>query len=149
MVVDLNALLDKTVERFLLLLKQEFEELSEEQSSNVVFFVKWGFDGSSGHSQYKQRCQDQDLDDSHVFLTSMVPLKITAGSKIIWENDRPSSPRYCRPIRLQFRPEKLEVTLEENQRMQDAINRLKVRICKNNLADFITYIHSIRRTSKL
>lgn len=47
-------------------------------------------------------------DKNTIFMFSMVPLRITAklkktGSKIVlWENDRPSSTRFCRPIKFRY-----------------------------------------------
>lgn len=46
--------------------------------------VKWGCDGSSGQSNYKQIA---DFDDSSIFMSSMVPIRIHSKNqpeKIIW-----------------------------------------------------------------
>jgi hypothetical protein len=44
---------------------------------------KWGFDGSSAQSNYKQRSEMADFDDSSVFMTSLVPLKLEAENVVI------------------------------------------------------------------
>jgi hypothetical protein len=55
----------------------------------------------------------EDVNDSDVFVTSVVPLQLystkTSGDDIIlWQNPRPSSVRYCRLIWLQFEKETAE-----------------------------------------
>lgn len=46
---------------------------------NLIFQV--GFDGSSGHSSYKQAFHGLDADDSSVFITCVVPLRLVSGEK--------------------------------------------------------------------
>lgn len=68
-------------------------------------FSKWGFDGASGQSRYKQMFQNRDADDSSVFKTTIVPIVLDCGSQpyiSYWKNDKPSSTTLCRPIRLEF-----------------------------------------------
>lgn len=47
----------------------------------------------------------------------MVPLRLIAyifdEKKIVWQNNVPSSVRYCRPIRIRFIRESKDVTCEE------------------------------------
>lgn len=72
--------------------------------SLFIIKYKWGFDGSSSHSIYKQRyLEDIDSTDSQMFLTSIELLQtITKRDNdledIIWENPHPSSTRFCFPI---------------------------------------------------
>ena len=56
---------------------------------------KWGFDGSSGQSNYKQGYMDKQIDDS----SSILRVR-SCPSKIIWQNIRSSSTRFCHPIRI-------------------------------------------------
>lgn len=51
---------------------------------------KWGFNGSSGNSEYKQKLGNESSDAS-VFITSFVPIQIicyqsVSQSKIVWQN---------------------------------------------------------------
>jgi hypothetical protein len=59
-----------------------------------------------GQCRYKQKWNE---DDGNVLTTSMVPLQLYGfyGDKktIIWQNSRPSSTSYCRPIRFRFTKE--------------------------------------------
>jgi hypothetical protein len=64
-----------------------------------------------------------------MFLTSLVPLQLynekSGGDKvIIWQNPRPSSTRFCRPIRFQFKKETTELTVQEPTDIEEQISRL-------------------------
>lgn len=58
-------------------------------------------------------------DDANIFFTSVVPLQLKATDKVtnaitvIWKNPRPSSPRFCRPVKIQFVHENTEATVTE------------------------------------
>lgn len=83
-------------------------------TGSYILFCKWGFDGSSGFSQYKQTTL-VGSNDSSLFVTSMVPVRLTNELKdnIIWQNPACSSTRYCRPIRLQYAKETTELSQDE------------------------------------
>jgi len=51
---------------------------------HLTLTSKWGFDGSSGHSEYKQKSVE-DLKDSSIVLSCLVPLEISTvcGLKIL------------------------------------------------------------------
>lgn len=108
---------------------------------------KWGCDGSSGHSEYKQTpvpirsetSSDEDEDDapslppsdSHLFLFSLQPLSLvgteeTTGNEItLWRNKKPSSTKYCRPIKFLYIKETAEVIKAEVQKMRSQIEELE------------------------
>ena len=82
------------------------------KTKKLVLVSKWGCDGSTGHSQYKQKASSENLSDNDLFLSSVVPLPLHLekdSNTILWQNPRPSSPRLCRPIRFQFKKENLEL----------------------------------------
>lgn len=61
-------------------------------------------------------------------MTSMVPLRLTSfydKNIIIWNNNRPSSTRYCRAIQFQYTKETTEKIKSEKQRMDDEIAQLR------------------------
>lgn len=106
--VPLQNLLDHTATRLLAAQADVLQRLSERE---LTLFSKWGFDGSSGHSQYMQKFQATSSDDKFVFLTCMVPLKLITNdseSKIVWCNLQSSSPRFCRPINIYFKQESVD-----------------------------------------
>ena len=72
-VVPLQSLLDHTALR--LLESQSDEDLSS-LDPDLTLVAKWGCDGSSGHSIYKQRFSAPGCSDESIFLTAMVPLEV-------------------------------------------------------------------------
>jgi hypothetical protein len=114
--IKLQALLNHTVQRLLKTLS--FAEESPQRFSKLVFTVKSGCDGSSGHAEYKQtpvpiqsKTSDEDEEapalppsDSHLFLFSLQPLSLVGTEDVlgnetthtVWQNRKPSSTKYCR-----------------------------------------------------
>lgn len=122
--VKTQAILDLTVERLFKVLNNVVEPLGHENLKNMCLISKWGFDGSSGHSAYKQAFHGPEASDSAVFITSFVPIRLLCDEKIIWQNPRPSSTRYCRPLKISFLKESIEVSLAEKLRVDKEIKQL-------------------------
>ena len=127
--VPLQSLLDHTIQRLLQTnsCAEKISNLSDTHLQNLIAVYKWGCDGSSGHSQYKQK-SEEDFSDENIFVTSIVPVQLYAildEQKVnIWENERPSSTRYCRPIRFRFLKETSDVTREEKDHIDRQIASL-------------------------
>lgn len=124
--VKLQQLLDHTASR-LLINNNNLEECTNEELIDISVTYKWGFDGSTGHSQYKQRYSDGSTlsNDSSIFFTSIVPIKMeTTNGKILFQNPVPSSTKYCRPIRFQFLKETTDISKNEQQYITDQIDDL-------------------------
>lgn len=124
--IELQALLDHTTTRLLQVCKENVN-----LHTNLTLICKWGFDGASNQSTYKQHFVNENALDSSVFVTSLVPIKLTNGSDIIWMNEYPSSTRYCRPIRFHFTHENAEICKKEYERMEHEINNLISTKCGN------------------
>lgn len=127
--VKLQSLLNHTCSRILKLQADVITSLKPEVTVNLRLLCKWGCDGSSGHSEYKQGFTNEDSSDASIFLTSIVPLQIVGSDNehkeiVIWKNPRPSSPRYCRPIRVQFLKETVVSTNLERQHVENQIESL-------------------------
>lgn len=130
--VTVQALLNHTSERVINVQKEIICGLKSKQSNNLRLISKWGFDGSSGHSSYKQmfigtRTQG-DADDSSVFISSIVPIRLVCGNSdntnVVWQNPRPSSTRYCRPIKINFAKESTQLAIAEKNRISAQIKNL-------------------------
>lgn len=95
--------------------------------AELIIRYKWGFDGASGQSEYKQKfnCDSSNFTDKSVLMTSLVPLRIQSGSTILWQNPRSSSTRYCRPITFEFTKETKEAIIEQRKTIQQQIDSLK------------------------
>lgn len=135
--IPLQELLDHTSNRLLVLQKDVVTFVAANQiKSNEVTFklqIKWGFDGSTGQSQYNQKFSDEIVEESHtndesLLATTIVPLRMTLNNNdncVIWNNTTPQSVRWCRPLHLQFVKETKEVTLNEKLAVEKEINLLK------------------------
>ncbi|GBL88809.1 Enolase-phosphatase E1 [Araneus ventricosus] len=126
----LQDLLNHTVKRLVKSLDEVFLSF-EDNVNNICLISKWGIDGSSGQSEYKQHFEDTTATGASIFVSSLVPLKLIFGSldeqhTAQWQNPRPSSPRYCRPIRLQFVPKSTQILKQEADIYSDAVKALKI-----------------------
>lgn len=124
-VLPLQSLLDHTTCRLLSTLdleNQHFENL------NFTLITKWGMDGSSGQNEYKQAFEG-NYSDSNLLLTCLVPLQLNTtngqSAKIyVWQNPHPASTVYCRPLKMQFLKETIEISKKEKSHMDQEILNL-------------------------
>lgn len=124
--INLQDLLNHTASRLLTYLKDVLCGSQIEECNSFELISKWGCDGSH-QAQFKQKMEN-DASDSHIFQSSFVPLRLIYGAKkdqILWQNPTPSSPRYCRPIRIRFVKETVDVIQEEINYVQDAVSTLQ------------------------
>lgn len=135
--VELQSLLNHTATRILESQKDVLSTLPDKViQDDLLLMGKWGFDGSTGHSQYKQKFLDPNTTDEHLFVTSYVPLQLICKSTtsdpdvIVWKNPRPSSTRYCRVVRFQFAKETQDLTLQEESYFNNKIANLQSTIFK-------------------
>lgn len=71
--VDLQDLLNHTASRII----ASMPWFSDDHGAvNLSLVCKWGFDGSSGYSPYKQIWGDPNASDDSLFATSVVPLRL-------------------------------------------------------------------------
>ncbi|GBP11503.1 hypothetical protein EVAR_102683_1 [Eumeta japonica] len=93
-----------------------------------------GCDGSSGHSNYSQRYStgQESKSNTSLFAVCLVPLRLqtTNGTHIIWNNPRPSSTRFCRPIKLVFENETTELAKKEIENIERQIADLQLTFIK-------------------
>lgn len=122
--IKLQALLDITTRRIMmpLVINSDCQELT--------LISKWGFDGASNQANYKQKIQtdnettESDLDDSSIFMGSLVPIKLVCGEQVIWQNDSPNSSYWCRPIFFEFGKENKITILREKSAIEEEIANL-------------------------
>jgi hypothetical protein len=70
-------------------LNSYFEHVSHQQISfNLI--CSYGFDGSSSQSNYKQKFENHDHDDSSLFATTIIPLQLrNEQNHVLWQNPIP------------------------------------------------------------
>ena len=138
--ITLQGLLDHTIRRLILVQKDVLVQIEHVQNEplHLKLMIKWGCDGASGHSTYKQQFANESegerRDDANLFVISLVPLQMIATSEqstskglnkiVVWQNVRPSSTRYCRPIKLLFQKETVEFTRQQIGSIQNEIDNL-------------------------
>ena len=133
--IKLQSLVDHTIMRIVSVQQEVLKQtVSEEDTINIIF--KWGCDGSSGQSLYKQKFKNDGSDetcysDSDLFVVSIVPLQMYSTRNgnldnkiILWQNNRPSSTRFCRPIKLLFEKETKEMAKREIHLIEKQIEEL-------------------------
>lgn len=147
--VSLKALLDHTGKRIFDMQKEVLLQYIQqvldpaEKELETIFICSYGFDGSTGHSPYKQRYQDAKPNasntDESLFATSLIPLRwSTKDNVILWNNRASQSTRFCRPISLQYVKESadiiatqkasIEAEIDELQALEVDLNNVNVRI---------------------
>ncbi|XP_036148284.1 uncharacterized protein LOC118647442 [Monomorium pharaonis] len=125
--VSLQSLLNHTASRLLQTCETVLISLGT-SVQKLELIVKWGFDGSSGQSQYKQNASSGlKSSDHNLFATWLVPLQLrytfpNGNMAILWSN--PRSVRYSRPLRFQFLKETATVIRTEEEYVTSQITKL-------------------------
>lgn len=141
--VKLQDLLNHTSLRLRKYLELVIETISEQEKASLRLIIKWGCDGSQ-QSQYKQKFESLTDTDANIFQSSLVPLRLQSETngqiRILWQNPVPSSPRFCRPIRIRFIHETVDVTNDEIRYIETQTKNLnKTEISTANGMLSITY----------
>lgn len=132
--VPLQALLKHTAERIVQMQEEViFRAMDAIQciESKLTFICSWGFDGSTGHSAYKQRHvsnneDESESDDKSLFATTLIPLCLNSEHGVLlWNNRSSQSPRFCRPIQLRYVKESKDVILQQKQAVENEIDKLQ------------------------
>lgn len=93
---------------------------------------------------YKQLTVGASQDDT-IFVTSLVPLRVVDNitNEVVWQNPACSSTRYCRPIRLQYVKESVDISKNEEKYISDQINSLAKFECEFGTINFILQLTMI------
>lgn len=106
-------------------LEDVLQNLNIGEINSLELVYKWGCDGSQ-QRQYKQKFENSFDSDANIFQSSLVPLQLTSvKNTLLWKNPTPSSPRYCRPIRIRFIHETTDITNEEIEYIKNQIENLE------------------------
>lgn len=130
--VSLEDLLNHTIGRIVLLQEDVLFNVFTSTSQNCItttMILSYGFDGSSGQSLYKQTFANFCGNDSSIFATTLIPLRLISNDNIvIWNNPTPQSVRFCRPIKLEYVKETKDHVLKEKQNLDDQIQHLDMLV---------------------
>lgn len=111
--VGLQELFDHTFQRIVKIesVVSVLEKMPPDELENLELVFKYGMDGSGGHQLYKQGFSKGECDlgsDGSIFLICAVPVELRvkgSNKKVVWKNKKPSSTRFCRPIKFIFAKE--------------------------------------------
>lgn len=120
--IKLQAILDLTASRLLKCVTVK------DDCKDMKLISKWGFDGASNQATYKQKMVSKTgdhVDDSSIFMGSLVPIKLVSGQNIIWENESPNSAYLCGPLFFKFIKENKETITETMTSLETEIGNLK------------------------
>lgn len=125
--VTLQSLVDHTVARLFTAHRQELQITDSNKAAEITAIYKWGCDGSSGHATYRQSFDNIDacMIDQYMFAVCLVPLQIVFGSTVVWQNTKPSTTRYCRPLKLLCQKETAELVISEVQNVESQIAQIQ------------------------
>lgn len=114
------------------LLKAQESVLTTTKLDSLTLICKWGGDGSSNHSNYKQKFKAEGCSDSSLFVLSFVPIQLRATdnpTNVLWQNPSPSSTRLCRPLKFLFAKETEEMSVQEFEVIRNQIENLQNLDC--------------------
>jgi len=150
--ISLQELLDHTIIRLIESFRDDLKTLAIIPNC-LKLISKWGCDGSSGLSRYKQKFTIESNIDDSIFISSFVPLQLYADSSdlptkkiVFWSNPRPSSTRYCRPIKFQFVKETEEVITNEYEYIEKQIKILQPTKVHINPTEILNVKHEMVMT---
>lgn len=125
--VPIDKLLDHTARKIVKLCEDKLIKFMDDNQINslsVEMINKYGFDGSSGQSQYNQEI-DSDSSDANLFAVTLSPLVLKCEKLHFWENPSPSSVRHCRPISLEFVKESKELNVNTKKIIETQISEME------------------------
>lgn len=132
--VPLADLLNHTISRIILLQENVLINLFEFlncTNMRATMICSYGFDGSSGHSNYKQKFSNSSCDDSSIFATTVIPLRLVSSKNdVLWDNPTPQSTRFCRPLKIQYTKETKNHVLKEKADLDEQVKKLSPLECK-------------------
>lgn len=133
--VPLEMLLKHTAERIIKLQSEVLSSIMERKQTDILYaelIVSYGFDSSSGYTNYKQQFQkagSSQMSDSSLLATTIIPLRLLESSgNILRNNCTPQSTRFFRPLKLEYTKENRENILKEKQNIEEEINALNTLV---------------------
>lgn len=93
---------------------------------HLVLYVKYGFDGTNAN-RYKQKTTENSSVLDYMFCSCIVPLQLVDRDTghVYWTNSKPSSTRFCRPIKILYAKETDELCKMVEADIKAQIDRLE------------------------
>lgn len=130
--IPLQALVNHTTNRLLVAQQSALDIIAKRQNENTTILEllwKCGLDGSGCHSVYDIKYDEgryNGISEENIFSAFVCPLRLyVKGSKtLLWNNPVPSSPIYCRPLRVIFQKETATLIRSEWESLKAEIDNL-------------------------
>lgn len=125
--IRLQNLIDHTLLRLLEFQKEVVERtVATHPMEDFTMIYKWGCDGSAQQSTYRQPFSERgnEQTDEYFYAVCIVPLQLRNSDIVLWQNPRPSSTRFCRPIKLMFQKESEELIRSEISNVKRQITNI-------------------------
>jgi len=94
----------------------------------LEIIIKYGFDASGSHSLYAMKVNEMssEVAETQMFASFICPIRVICKETkaILWQNPVPSSPVYCRPLRIKFAKETKELIRSEHNSIESEIQDL-------------------------
>ena len=133
--VHLQELLNHTCSRILQIPEVLAKIAEYGPQLSLVMTSKWGCDGASNPSRYKQIFSDGTTDAS-IFMVCLVPLTLEVdgqeGRQIIWRNPQSGSTRNCRLISIEYTKETSDKTRMAVKEIEEQIESLILSSVETN-----------------
>lgn len=141
--VPLQNLLDHTVKRLLKDHESAIDiclakgNLQGEEKLILELTTKYGIDGSGDQALYSMKYDQREHSDAcetSIVSSFICPVRLclSGSNNVIWQNPAPSSPYYCRPVKLSFKKETADHTRQDISQLQEAIQHLVPTLTDNS-----------------
>jgi len=127
--VKLSSLLEHTCRRVVQHRRAEIVanfHADQTLTKEATMIFSWGMDGAGNQAKYKQRGEKPGfVQESHLFVISVVPLQLGNENDVYWQNPKPQSPLFCRPLKILFEKEDKALVLQERESVLQEIMKLR------------------------
>lgn len=132
MFIPVQALVNHTTNRLLVAQQSALDIIANSESENTTkleLLWKCGLDGSGCHSIYDIQYDEGRYDgisEENIFSAFLCPLRlyVKGSNTLLWNNPVPSSPIYCRPLRVIFKKETATLIKSEWDSLKTEIDNL-------------------------
>lgn len=143
--VSIQSLLNHTVQRIVEYQTDvivQYLNKTHIQEIETVIICSWGFDGSTGHSGYKQKfgASSAEVSDENLFAVTLITLRLLwRNNTVLWNNRSSQFIRFCWPIKLEFVKESANLILNHKEAIENQIAALL--ILKIKLQEYMISVH--------
>ena len=78
---------------------------TDSEFANMKLIIKIGFDGAQSNQEINFMSESPKVNDSYIFIVSLVPLFVYCDEMLLWSNNNPGSVESCKPLEILFMKE--------------------------------------------